>query len=281
MNPWIDGLLKGKLSDGTRVRSYYEVDGKPLGEKKLWLQDDYVKFIRYSQWIIERIGVGIHGMITNNSFLDSPTCRGMRYGLAAYFDNLYLLDLHGSSKKQEVPPDGVVDENVFDIQQGVSLSLFYRLLDNNNSSVQAFDLWATRSEKYTWLSKHERSSVDWQPTLASSPYCMFALRNLDLSAEYEQFIELKDIFPLYGTGVQTSRDDFAVALERQTLEDRMRSFFDKAKSDAQIRTQFGLTDTRGWKLSDVRKQATLKTVLSSVVPFTFRVFDNRWVALTK
>jgi len=140
MNPWIDGLLKGKLSDGTRVRSYYEVDGKPLGEKKLWLQDDYVKFIRYSQWIIERIGVGIHGMITNNSFLDSPTCRGMRYGLAAYFDNLYLLDLHGSSKKQEVPPDGVVDENVFDIQQGVSLSLFYRLLDNNNSSVQAFDL---------------------------------------------------------------------------------------------------------------------------------------------
>jgi predicted helicase len=281
MNPWIDGLLKGKLPDGTRVRTYYEVDGKPLGEKKLWLQDDYVKFIRYSQWLIERTGLGIHGMITNDSFLDSPTCRGMRYCLAAYFDNLCLLDLHGSSKKQEVPPEGVVDENVFDIQQGVSVSLFYRLINNNESSVEAFDLWATRSEKYAWLNKCDRSSVDWRPTLASSPYYMFALRDMDLSDEYENFIRLKDIFPLYGTGVQTSRDDFAVAFERQTLEDRMRYFFDKAKTDAQIRTQFGLTDTRGWKLSDVRKQATLKTILASVTPFAFRVFDNRWVALTK
>ena len=68
MFPWIDGLLKGQLPDGTKTKSYYHVDGMPLGEKKVWLQDDYVKFIRYGQWRIDRSGVGILGFITNHGF---------------------------------------------------------------------------------------------------------------------------------------------------------------------------------------------------------------------
>ena len=120
---WIRGLLRGK--DGDRlVESYFEVDGAPLNERNpKWLNDDYVKFLRLAQSEIERTDQGIVGFITNHSYLDNPTFRGMRESLTETFSGCYLLDLHGNSKKKERAPDGGKDENVFDIQQGVSIGL--------------------------------------------------------------------------------------------------------------------------------------------------------------
>ncbi len=115
---WISNLLK----------DYYQVDGQPLGEKNSkWLQDDYVKFIRFSQWRIQKTGMGILAFITNHGYLDNPTFRGMRRSLDKTFDEMYVLDLHGNSKKKEVAPDGSKDENVFDIQQGVAIGLMVKL----------------------------------------------------------------------------------------------------------------------------------------------------------
>jgi len=133
---WIDGLLKGKLPDGAATASYYHVDGKPLGERKLWLQDDYVKFIRWAQWRIEQTGHGILGFITNHGFLDNPTFRGMRWSLMQAFDEIYVLDLHGNTKKKEVSPDGSKDDNVFDIQQGVAISLMVKLPRTPNGATR-------------------------------------------------------------------------------------------------------------------------------------------------
>ena len=123
MNEWIVSLLKKNLKG---LQSYYEVDGAPLNEKKLWLQDDYVKFIRFAQWKIEQDGEGILGFITNNGYLDNPTFRGMRQSLMHSFNKIYLLDLHGNSLKKEKCPDGSKDMNVFDIQQGVAIALCIR-----------------------------------------------------------------------------------------------------------------------------------------------------------
>ncbi|MBU0476195.1 MAG: N-6 DNA methylase [Bacteroidetes bacterium] len=104
------------------IKEYYKVDGKPLGEKNpKWLQDDYVKFIRFSQWKIDQAGEGVLGFITNHSYLDNPTFRGMRQSLMNSFDEIYIIDLHGNSLKKEKAPDGSKDENVFDIQQGVAV----------------------------------------------------------------------------------------------------------------------------------------------------------------
>jgi predicted helicase len=115
---WISNLLK----------DYYQVDGQPLGEKNSkWLQDDYVKFIRFSQWRIQKTGMGILAFITNHGYLDNPTFRGMRRSLDQTFDEMYIFDLHGNSKKKEVAPDGSKDENVFDIQQGVAIGLMVKL----------------------------------------------------------------------------------------------------------------------------------------------------------
>jgi predicted helicase len=115
---WISDLLK----------DYYQVDGQPLGERNpKYLQDDYVKFIRFSQWRIQKTGQGILAFITNHGYLDNPTFRGMRRSLDKTFDEMYVFDLHGNSKKKEVAPDGSKDENVFDIQQGVAIGLMVKL----------------------------------------------------------------------------------------------------------------------------------------------------------
>ena len=120
---WISGLLRGKDAGG----SYFEVDGKPLGEKNpKWLNDDYVKFIRFAQWRIQQTGYGILAFISNHGYLDNPTFRGMRQSLMATFDDIYVLDLHGNSNKKERAPDGGADENVFDIQQGVAICLMVK-----------------------------------------------------------------------------------------------------------------------------------------------------------
>ena len=104
------------------IKEYYKVDGKPLGEKNpKWLQDDYVKFIRFAQWKIDQTGEGVVGFITNHSYLDNATFRGMRQSLMNSFDEIYILDLHGNSLKKEKAPDGTKDENVFDIMQGVAV----------------------------------------------------------------------------------------------------------------------------------------------------------------
>ena len=131
---WIVDLLKGRQSGGgATAASYYHVDGKPLGEKKLWLQDDYVKFIRWAQWRLERTGQGILAFITNHGYLDNPTFRGMRWALMQAFDEIYVLDLHGNAKKREVCPDGSTDQNVFDIQQGVAVCLMVKRWKEENS----------------------------------------------------------------------------------------------------------------------------------------------------
>jgi len=147
MGEWITSLLRGRVNvtddkhkpndpydvRNLKLANYYEMDGQPLGEKKLWLQDDYVKFIRFAQFKMEQVDKGVVGIITNHAFLDNPTFRGMRQSLLQTFDKIYVLDLHGNSKKKEVAPDGSKDENVFDIEVGTAITLFIR----NRSAVGA------------------------------------------------------------------------------------------------------------------------------------------------
>ena len=132
-NAWTEQLLK---TDVDGAQSYYTVDGKPLGEKNpKWLQDDYVKFLRFAQWKIHEAGKGIVAMITNHSYLDNPTFRGMRQSLMKTFEKIYILDLHGNSLKKETAPDGGKDENVFDIRQGVAIALFVKATKNKSENI--------------------------------------------------------------------------------------------------------------------------------------------------
>ena len=214
---WIRGLLRGK--DGVDdTTSYFEVDGAPLGERNpKWLNDDYVKFIRFAQWRIERTGEGVLGFVTNHSYLDNPTFRGMRQSLIETFDEIYLLDLHGNSKKKESAPDGGNDENVFDIQQGVAIGLFVKRANGDGGPARVLhsDLWGERETgpdggKYGWLAANDVESTRWGELTPKSPRYLFIPRDETLAEEYEAGWGMTEVFPINSVGIVTGQDKVAI-----------------------------------------------------------------------
>ncbi|MBI2304688.1 MAG: N-6 DNA methylase [Chloroflexi bacterium] len=219
------------------VEQYKTVDGKPLGEKNpKWLQDDYVKFIRFGQWRIERTGQGILGFITNHAYLDNPTFRGMRQSLMNTFDEIYIFDLHGNVKKREAAPDGGKDENVFDIQQGVAIALFVkepvgqapspvRNIGQTGASVLSVpegparvhhaELWGLRAAKYRNLSETDVSTTDWAELKPDSPFYFFVRREEELRPEYERGWKVTDIFPVNSVGIVTGQDRETIGLTEE------------------------------------------------------------------
>ncbi len=141
---------------------------EPGGMEKLqeknpkWINDDYVKFLRYGQYFIEKNNSGIIAFINPHGFLDNPTFRGMRWNLLKTFDKIYTIDLHGNSKKKETAPDGGVDQNVFDIMQGVSINIFVKTgkkSKNELGQVFHYDLYGKRQEKYDFLNENSLKTI--------------------------------------------------------------------------------------------------------------------------
>ncbi len=179
---------------GQLVRDYYFVDGKPIGERNSkWLQDDYVKFIRFGQWRIERTGEGILAFITNHGYLDNSTFRGMRRSLLHSFSEIYILNLHGDSRKEETAPDGNRDENVFDIVQGVAIIVLIKSKYANSArTINYQDLWGTRIIKYEFLNLADVDNTSWDRVAPVDPYFLFrplASEELDVYAKYSSVTE--------------------------------------------------------------------------------------------
>jgi len=300
INEWTEKLMK---EDTDGAQSYYTVDGKPLGEKKLWLQDDYVKFLRFAQWKIHKAGHGVVGMITNHGYLDNPTFRGMRQSLMNTFDEIYILNLHGNSLKKETAPDGSKDENVFDIRQGVSIVLMVRLLrsvprkpdpDEDEgptiirkakivTKVHYTDLWGERETKYGWLEKHEEQTTKWERIKPASPWYFFVPRDTEDIKEYLDWPSVKDIFRENNVGVVTARDAFAIDTDLHALKSRISQFRDlKNFDDRYFREGFGLKDTSTFKLRTFRTEfAKHKEWEKAFHQILYRPFDVRHIAYSK
>ncbi|MFR1945885.1 MAG: Eco57I restriction-modification methylase domain-containing protein [Faecalimonas umbilicata] len=82
------------------IEDYKYIDGVHFGERKHWLQDDYVKFIRAYEKQIEEQNNGILAYVCNNGFIENPTFRAMRWHLLQTFDKIYIINLHGNSNKK-------------------------------------------------------------------------------------------------------------------------------------------------------------------------------------
>jgi len=259
------------------MQDYYQVDGQPLGEKNpKWLQDDYVKFLRFAQWRIEQTGHGIVAMITNHGYLDNPTFRGMRQSLMNTFDEIYVLDLHGNTKKKEKAPDGGEDKNVFDIQQGVSICMMVKYAQpKEKTSVFHAHLWGKRDVKYTALDEEDISSIAWTETEPESPYYLFIPQNKGLWDEYQQGWSLPDVFPVNVLGFQTHRDHFAIAFTSEEMEQRTSDMRNSFISDIELRQKYNLKDNRDWKLSEARQQARNTSHKEVVLDCQYRPFDVR------
>jgi len=266
-------------ADGSKDDGYYMVDGKPLDEKNpKWLQDDYVKFIRFAQWKIDKSGKGVVGFITNHSYLDNPTFRGMRESLFNSFNRIYILNLHGNALKKEKCPDGSKDENVFDIKQGVAIALFIKNDDFPDKKVFYADLYGLRGDKYSWLDRHTVNSTKWQVIKPVSPFYFFIPKNNELLEEYEKYRKITDIFPVNSVGIVTSRDNFVIDFDKETLKQRIGEFRNNEISDEYIRSKFKLKDKKNWKLADVRRNVMKNGDWENfITKILYRPFDTRWI----
>jgi len=260
------------------INVYRKVDGKPLGEKKVWIKNDYVKFIRFGQWRIEQTGTGILAFITDHSYLDSPTFRGMRRNLMKTFDDIYILNLHGNSKRRETCPDGSEDKNVFDIRQGTAISLFVKNSNHSDCRVHYADLWGSRNHKYTTLLETDIDHTDLVEIIPIKPFYEFVPVNKKKKTEYDKGWKMADIFTVGSNGVQTSRDAIVVGVSKSELIGRFEWIRDPRTQNSEIHRQFFTEDKSFWKLSCARSLLNKETDWKiNIQPYLYRPFDHNWL----
>jgi type I restriction-modification system DNA methylase subunit len=289
--PYSFQSMKSEFIDGL-MESYKE---DVRGEKKLGvLEDNYIKFIRFAHWKIEQAGRGVIGFITNNSYLSGIIHRGMRRKLLETFDEIYILNLHGSSRIDERPPAGKKNENVFDIQQGVAISLFVKLENPlREKRVYYVDLWGSREEKYRYLSANDVSTTKWKRLRVDeferrfkatrwgkkypSGFNFFIPSSARLLSEYGNFWGLDEIFIKWDSGVQTGQDDLVVGFTSKELEDNILFFADAVVSEEEIEKRFGKRGMKEWDLSKVREKIRGEQVRELIRRYHYRPWDFRYI----
>lgn len=269
------------------IEDYKYVDGVHFNERKHWLNDDYVKFMRYGQHFIEKNGEGVLAFINPHGFLDNPTFRGMRWHLLKTYDKIYTIDLHGNSTKKETAPDGSVDQNVFDIMQGVSINVLIKTGKKEADKlgqVFHYDLYGKRNLKYNFLINNHLKTIKFKQLTPQSPYFFFVPKNNDGKELYDKGINLNYLFKTIVTGIVTARDKVVIDFEEKILLKRINKFCDEQYSDTEIRNwlfpnkkddKYLAGDSRGWKLADARKSIQNNIHKNFTKNISYRPFDDR------
>jgi len=278
---WIEDLM-GEYKQSPALK-------KPAQAK--WLSDDYVKFVRFAQWRIDQTGYGILAFVTNHGYLDNPTFMDMRHSLMKSFDALFLLDLHGNSKKKERAPDGGKDENVFDIQQGVAIGLFIKraadpaanvkdgtATDKSLGAVFHADLFGTRAAKYATLGESDVFKTQWRALAPAAPSYLFVPQDAERRAEYENGWSLRDIFSPLGDpapGIVTTHDDFAISWSAEEAAAKVERLL-STSSEAEARELFTLCSQDQWGYARAKAELADGRWRERIVPILYRPFDVRW-----
>ncbi|MCL2065692.1 MAG: N-6 DNA methylase, partial [Candidatus Cloacimonetes bacterium] len=277
-NEWIDRLLQDYKKEPT---------GEKLNEKNpKSINDDYVKFIRFGQHFIEKKGEGVLAFITNNSFLDNPTFRGMRWNLLNSFNKVYIIDLHGSSIKKEIAPDSSKDENVFNIMQGVSINIFVKksnkdiLVDEKkHAEIYHYDLYGKREDKFTFLQSNKLYNVPFKKLRPVEPYYFFTSKVFSGKSRYEKGFSIQDMFLINSVGVSTARDDFTIHFTAFSLTQTIKDFVKLDIESARNKYRLG-KDTRDWSVAGAHKELTSNPDFTKLVEICYRPFDKRFTYYT-
>ncbi|MDP3148630.1 MAG: type ISP restriction/modification enzyme [Ignavibacteria bacterium] len=259
-----------------KIEDYKIVDGQKLKERNpKALQDDYVKFIRFAQDKMDKVEEGVVGIITNHTFLFNPTFPGMRQSLMNTFSQMYFINLHGNAKMKEKTPEGDKDENVFDIEQGVAISI---LVKKKGLSQKIFysDFWGSRQSKYQNSLEETIKSIEWKELTPNSPTYLFQPINETLKEKYNEHWSLLKIFNLSSSGIKTHRDHFAYAFDKLEMEKRISDFKNQSISDDKISEKYSIKDTRDWQLKLNRvRNIKLEKSDQYFQECNYRPFDKR------
>lgn len=247
-----------------------ETDGvTDFGERKHWLNDDYVKFFRFSEQIINKNTEGVLAFVSNNGYLDNPTFRGMRASLLRNFDKIYIVNLHGSANKKETAPDGSKDENIFDIMQGVSLFIGVKKTKKTDwAKVYYTDVWGTRKTKLDILANGELTFTQLKLDQKMAYFIPFGNNDKDA---YDNGVGLSELFPTNVTGIVSGNDDVAIAPTKAELIRRM----DIVKNATDEKDIFDLWKrySRGQTAEKIQNDVLSDGIIT---PISFRPFDSRW-----
>lgn len=240
-----------------------------MHERKLNLDDDFIKFIRWCQYWIDQAGRGVVGLVTNDTYLSGLTHRRMRASLAGSFDTVFILDLHGSGKKRELTPGGRPDKNVFPIQQGVAIGLFVKTgREVEKGRIVHADLWGTRQEKLETLAGNQIPDGSWARLEPGAPNYFFVPRKSNNADTYRDWPRLDEVFQQYVSGVQTKRDKLFVGFTPEDVENQVGKFLiDAAQGEFE-------PDAPRWLR---RKSVGVAFDPQCVRPYMVAPFDLRWV----
>jgi predicted helicase len=252
---------------------------KDLNERKINLDDDYIKFIRYGQYFIDENGSGVLAYISNNSFIDGITHRQMRKSLLESFDKIYILDLHGNSNKKEVCPDGSVDQNVFDIMQGVSINIFVKTrkkMKTELGKVFHFELQGKREFKYEYLNENNFKTIEWKDLEYKTPNFFFVPKDFGLTNKYEKGFKLDELIINNSTGIETQRDETSIHFSKKELEKTIDIFLKNKIED--IRRILSLEkDGRDWTIKTAKEDLSKGYYITTL---QFKPFDDRFIPYT-
>lgn len=265
----------GQLNKIPFILELLEDYKRGLDEKKINLDDDFIKFIRFGEYQVQKAGVGCLSFITNSSFLDGLTHRQMRYHLHGCFDNISLLNLHGSTQRGERSPSGQIDENVFDIKQGVAISIFTAGGASKVANIKYTDSWGSRLEKYERLLGTTIQLGEWSEITPQPHGFFFTPKEFAHAAEYEAGISLPDAFHVFQNGIKTDRDDLFFGYTQVEVDQRMREFFSDNGIASPFRETYRVENSSSYKLLERRRK--LKFSTTAVQPCLYRPFDTRWL----
>jgi predicted helicase len=262
---------------------------EPGGKEKLkernpkWINDDYVKFMRFGQHFIDKNGSGILAFINPHGFLDNPTFRGMRWNLLKTYDKIYTIDLHGNSKKKETAPDGSLDQNVFDIMQGVSINLFIKTGKkkvNDLAEVFHYDLFGKRELKYDFLSSNSIKSIKYKKLPNVAPNYFLVSKDFDVQQIYDEGFKLSELFTLSNVGIVTARDNFTIHKSENELKKTIEDFL--SVDDETARSKYNLgKDVRDWQVNFARKDLIENYPnKGKITKISYRLFDDRFTFYT-
>ena len=295
-NPPYSGESANKGDWAMNLISAYKVE--PGGKTKLkernskWINDDYVKFIRFAEHMISKTGEGVLGFITNHGYIDNPTFRGMRWHLMQSFDKLYVLDLHGNSKKKEVAPDGSNDVNVFDIMQGVAVIIGVKHRKKGEAAkkppvpAEVFhaEFWGPRRQKYERLQQSELDSLSWTKLDPDPKYLMFYPINRKLLETYDAGFELTQFMPVNSVGIVTANDALTIDMDRDALSSRVTAFatmqYDHALQRYGRKKNGKIAEAEDWKVSWAQSDIAHSLPHIEPVPIYYRPLDVRWTYFT-